>query len=67
MRLMLLVIAALLTVNVLVLALAQGDNPAPQDVREDPGEDEGVSRGDGLGEPDEVVEGFECGPAGEGK
>jgi hypothetical protein len=66
-RLMLLVIVTLLAVNLLVLALAPGDSPAPGDVREDQGEEEGAARGDGLGEPDEVVEGFESGPAGEGK
>jgi hypothetical protein len=62
---MLLVIAALLAVNLLVLALAPGDSPAPEDVREEPGGEEEATRG--LGEPDEVVEGFESGPAGEGK
>ena len=38
-----------------------------REVREDQEAGEEATRGDGLGEPDEVVEGFESGPEGDGK
>ena len=70
-RLILLVLCAMLLVNVAVLALAprlvDGAEPTDEDDLEPPadGEEEATegSRTDGLGEPDEVVEGFESGPA----
>ena len=67
-RLILLVLCSMLLLNVAVLALApRGAEPADEDVLEPPGDDEDdtteVSRTEGLGEPDEVVEGFESGPA----
>ncbi len=70
-RLILLVLCAMLLVNVAVLALAprlvDGDAPTDEDALEPPADEEGDalegSRTDGFGEPDEVVEGFESGPA----
>ncbi len=69
-RLILLVLSAMLLLNVTVLALAprmiDDAEPANEDAFEPPADEEGDalegSRTDGLGEPDEVVEGFESGP-----
>ena len=66
-RLILLVLSAMLLLNVAVLALApHGAEPTDEDALEPPADEEGDalegSRTDGLGEPDEVVEGFESGP-----
>ena len=67
-RVILLVLSVMLLLNVAVLALApRGAGPADDDPLGPPGDDEDdtteASRTDGLGEPDEVVEGFESGPA----
>ncbi len=70
-RLILLVLLVMLLVNVTVLTLAprviDGAEPVNEDALEPPGDDEDdtteTSRTDVLGEPDEVVEGFESGPA----
>ena len=68
-RLILLSAMLLLNVAVLVLAprLVDGAEPADEDAFEPPADEEGDAlegfRTEGLGEPDEVVEGFESGPA----
>ena len=70
-RLILLILSAMLLLNVTVLALAprlmDGADPTDEDALEPPADEEGDalegSRNEGLGEPDEVVEGFESGPA----
>ena len=69
-RLILLVLSAMLLLNVTVLALAprlvDGAEPTDEDAFEPPADEEDDalegSRTEGLGEPDEVVEGFESGP-----
>ena len=70
-RLILLVLCSMLLLNVAVLTLAprviDGAESAEEDALEPPGDDEDDTtetyRTDVLGEPDEVVEGFESGPA----
>ena len=68
-RLILLVLSAMLLLNVTVLAphVMDGAEPTDEDAFEPPADEEGDalegSRNEGLGEPDEVVEGFESGPA----
>ncbi len=60
----------MLLLNVVVLTLAprlvDGAEPADEEALEPPADEEGDalegSRADGLGEPDEVVEGFESEP-----
>ena len=69
-RLILLILSAMLLLNVAVLALAprvmDGAEPTDEDSFKPAADEEGDalegSRTEGLGEPDEVVEGFESGP-----
>ncbi len=69
-RLILLVLCSMLLLNVAVLSLAprviDGAELTDEDAFEPPGDEEGDalegSRNEGLGEPDEVMEGFESGP-----
>ena len=69
-RLILLILSAMLLLNVAILTLAprlvNGAEPTDEDVFEPPADEEGDalegSRTEGLGEPDEVMEGFESGP-----